>query len=204
MTKLDFASAISPYLPAGTSNEVAGLIFDHPLSLKISRNRSTKYGDYRPPFGRQGHRISVNGDLNNYAFLITLIHEYAHYLVYLEHKMNVLPHGIEWKTTFRDQLTPFMRPNVFPVEILVPLKKHMKSPRASTSSDPVLKKALMTFDNHKKTVLEELPNESLFLLPKRGVFRRGEKKRTRYLCQHIESKKWFTVHGLAEVELINS
>ena len=29
--------------------------------------------------GTQPHRISVNNDLNKYAFLVTLVHEFAHY-----------------------------------------------------------------------------------------------------------------------------
>ena len=39
------------------------------------------------------HRISVNGNLNKYSFLITLIHELAHLLTFTQYKNRVDPHG---------------------------------------------------------------------------------------------------------------
>ena len=32
----------------------------------------------RYPYGKHGYRKPINGDLNQYAFLITFIHEMAH------------------------------------------------------------------------------------------------------------------------------
>lgn len=204
MTRTEFANSLQPYLPDGTAEKIVELLYDKPLSLKICRNRTTKYGDYRPPHGRHGHRISVNSDLNPYAFLITLIHEYAHYLVNEHYSRTVNPHGKEWKFTFKQEMIPFLNDEVFPYDLLLILQDHMKNPKASSASDHRLRKALMEYDKDEKTLLDDLPEQALFMIPNKGVFRKGEKKRTRYLCQHVESKKWFMVHGLAEVENLNT
>jgi len=200
MTKAQFEQALSQYLPPSALTMVVELLFDQPISLKITKNRSTKYGDYRPPLRSHGHRISVNGDLNPYAFLVTLIHEYAHYVVHTKYSRNVSPHGKEWKFAFQQEMKPFLNRDIFPEQLLLVLEQHMLNPKASSASDQRLRKALMEFDTKKKTLLEDLPEKAVFMIAKKGVYRKGEKKRTRYLCQEVQSKKWFFVHGLAEVE----
>ncbi|HAD34265.1 MAG TPA: hypothetical protein DCF44_07170 [Chitinophagaceae bacterium] len=44
--------------------------------------------------------MSVNGNLNSYHFLITLLHEIAHMLVWEQFRNRVKPHGLEWKHVF--------------------------------------------------------------------------------------------------------
>lgn len=204
MTKSEFANSLQPYLPNGALTKIVDLLYHKPISLKISRNRTTKYGDYRPPFGKHGHRISINGDLNPFAFLITLVHEYAHYLVNKQYPNTVNPHGKEWKFTFQQEMKPFLNNDIFPDNLLLIVQEHMKKPKASSASDHRLRKALMAYDKIERTLLEDLPELALFVITNKGVFRKGEKKRTRYLCQHVESKKWFMVNGLAEVEYLNA
>ena len=46
--------------------------------------------------GRPHHRISVNENLNPYAFLITLLHEVAHMTTWEKHRLRMRrcrPHG---------------------------------------------------------------------------------------------------------------
>jgi len=200
MTKGQFEKRLRDYLPLNASSQVVERLFDQPISLKITKKRITKYGDYRPPIGKHGHRISINGDLNPYAFLITLIHEYAHYLVQIKYPKGVNPHGKEWKSEFQHEMKPFLNQEIFPKHLLLVLKQHMLNPKASSASDQHLRKALMEFDVKRKTLLEDLPEKAIFMISRKGVYRKGEKKRTRYLCQEIQSKKWFFVHSLAEVE----
>ncbi len=45
-------------------------------------NEKLFLGDYRNSHAGKGHRISVNGNLNKYSFLITLLHELAHLFTY--------------------------------------------------------------------------------------------------------------------------
>lgn len=59
------------------------------------------------------HQITINQNLNKYAFLLTLVHEIAHLITYVNHGWNVKGHGPEWKNCFKKQITPFMRDEVF-------------------------------------------------------------------------------------------
>ena len=72
-------------------------------------------GDYRPPYAGQGHRISINYDLNSYSFLVTTVHEFAHLLTWNEHKRKAKPHGAEWKANFKRMMRPFFEKEVFPI-----------------------------------------------------------------------------------------
>ena len=76
--------------------------------LKIKKPRLTKLGDYRCPQNGKGHIISINNNLNPYAFLITLTHEIAHMMVWEKHQNKVLPHGSEWKEMFQKLMLNFL------------------------------------------------------------------------------------------------
>ena len=66
---------LQKYIPEPAVHTIAECIVSLDFKLKIKRARMTKYGDYRPPVKGLNHRISVNRDLNKYAFLLTLLHE---------------------------------------------------------------------------------------------------------------------------------
>ena len=104
--------ALSDFLPPGTSDPVLGYLNQHGVHLTISRARKSVLGDYRNRYQHQPHRISVNGNLNPYAFLITLLHELAHLLCHVRHGHFVKPHGAEWKQCFKETLAPFVNVNV--------------------------------------------------------------------------------------------
>ena len=56
----------------------------------------------------------MNGTLNNYSFLITLIHELAHLLTFTQYKNRVEPHGREWKRIYGTMMKDFLTPDIFP------------------------------------------------------------------------------------------
>ena len=70
--------ALKAYLPDGSFELVMPLILQHRVHLTITRHRQTKLGDYRNAWGNKNHRISINGNLNKYSFLITLPVSYTH------------------------------------------------------------------------------------------------------------------------------
>jgi len=49
-----------------------------PGKIRIAKPRKTKLGDFRAGKIPAQTKISVNSDLNQFAFLITLLHEVAH------------------------------------------------------------------------------------------------------------------------------
>ena len=193
---------LTKYLPENTIDPILQLITDHTINLNIKRKRSTKFGDFRLPSKGKAARISINTDLNKYAFLITLVHEIAHWFVWAKYKnyREIQPHGIEWKRTFSGLMYPFLNSEVFPQELLKILKKHMQNPKASSSADVALVKSLRKYDanNNNSLRIYDLEIGQSFIF-KRIPFKIIEKKRTRYLCRDESTKKLFLINGLAEI-----
>ena len=122
------------YIPDAAIAQVLELLKHDNLVVKIKKERKTRHGDYkRMPNGK--HQITVNSNLNTFRFLLTLIHEIAHYEAYKTYGKIIKPHGIEWKRTFQHLMLPFINPKIFPAEILPLLAKHFKNPKASSDSD---------------------------------------------------------------------
>ncbi len=192
-------NAIQPFVPDGTEHTLAKEILGYRCHLTITRNRRTKAGDYRHPHGDRGHRISVNGTLNRYSFLITLIHEMAHLVCWERHGSKVRPHGNEWRSVFTELMQPYLNEAVFPADVLPILKQHMKNPRSSTVRDEQLVRVLRNHDGHTNHLpLEQLEPGSEFRLGNKG-FRKGEKLRKRFRCEETGTGRIYLVSGIAEV-----
>lgn len=192
---------LSKYLPQAAIKEVMQLLELNPCMVRISRARVTKHGDFRR-YADGSMRITINNDPNPYRFLITLIHELAHLVAYKEFG-RVRPHGREWQTTFQRIMLPLLRPEVFPGEILSCLARYLIRPRASTDGDLSLSLALREYDpKNGKTLVQELPEESIFLYRDR-TFVKGGKRRTRYECTEVSTHRKYVFHPNAEVELLN-
>ncbi|MGK0428740.1 MAG: hypothetical protein ACJARX_000394, partial [Psychroserpens sp.] len=108
---------LQEYIPHKAFAKVMALLDHDKLSVTVKRERKTRHGDYRRlPNGQ--HQITVNSNLNHYRFLITLIHEIAHFEAYKSYGRSIKPHGLEWKHTFQHLMLPFMNPDIFPMELL--------------------------------------------------------------------------------------
>ncbi len=174
------------------------------LTVLVKKERKTRHGDYRKlPNGK--HQITVNGNLNEYRFLITLIHEIAHFEAYKAFGRAIKPHGIEWKRTFQHLMLPFLNPNIFPSKILPLLANHFKNPKASSDTDVALALALKQFDEpNDKTYVFEVPIGSTFQLYNGRLFKKGGKRTKRFECVEINSGKVYLFNPNAEVELMPS
>jgi SprT protein len=164
--------------------------------------RSTCLGNYR--FRNGKHTVSVNADLNPYSFLITLIHEIAHYHATLKYNgvlKKIDPHGSEWKDTFKVLIEPVLVPEIFPEDILPTLKRHMKNPAASSMSDPLLVKALKFYDEKAPGNIQHLgdiASGTVFVFNKK-VFKKIENRRSRVLVEDPKTKKRYTIPVFADV-----
>ena len=173
------------------------------VHLKIVNERLSRHGDYRKlPDG--GHLITVNAGPNPYRFLITLIHELAHLVAFIEYGQRIRPHGKEWKQTFKLLILPLLNPAVFPKELLPALAIHFKSPKASSSADARLDRELSRYDETVRGVfVEELPEGALFAYREKRIFKKGSKRRKRYECLELETKKNYLFQPNARVMPIN-
>jgi SprT protein len=201
---LDKVKILETYLPPGAAPLVGRWIDYFKCEFKISRNRNTKFGDYRPPHLGKGHRISVNYDLNPYAFLVTTVHEFAHLHTWNEHKQMAKPHGTEWKLNFKKMMQPFFEKEVFPADVKQAITGYLNNPAASSCSDLTLYRSLREYDAVKESVVtvEKLPLKAVFKLKDGRIFRKEEKLRKRYKCIEVNSKRVYLFSPVAEVELI--
>jgi len=198
-------NVLSKYVPAATVKLCAGWIVEKNIHLRITRGRATKYGDYKPLEPGQGHHISVNHDLNPYSFLITFTHEVAHLHAFIKYKHRHEPHGKEWKHEFRLLLNELILLNVFPEDIKSALLNYVRNPAASSCNDHQLHRVLKRYDKQgEKPVihLEDLDQGTEFSIHQSSsglIFRKGEKRRTRYNCIEVKTQREYLVSGIAEV-----
>jgi hypothetical protein len=174
------------------------------VHLKIVNERLSRHGDYRKlPDG--GHLITINAGPNPYRFLITLIHEIAHLVAFIEHGHRIRPHGKEWKQTFKLLMLPLLNPAVFPKELLPVLATHFKSPKASSSADARLDCELSRYDETVRGIfVEELPEGALFAYREKRIFKKGSKRRKRYECLELETKRNYLFQPNARVMPISN
>lgn len=167
---------------------------EKPFHLKITKSRQTKIGDFTSRKDAQHPRITLNRDLNQYAFLITYIHEIAHLHVFLKYGNRVAPHGEHWKSAFQQLMEPVLTNEIFPDELFGILRTHMSDPKASSFADTELTNALRVFDEGASAhiVLSDLPEGSTFHLHGK-YFTKGKLRRTRILCKETKSKRHYLV-----------
>lgn len=193
------------YLPQNAVAPCSEMIKEFGVHLKIVNERVTRHGDYRRmPNGQ--HQITVNATLNQYRFLITLVHEIAHLVAFEKYGRSIKPHGIEWKRTFQQLMMPFIRPEIFPNKLLPLIARHFKNPKASSSTDAQLAIALKTYDpkqQTEKSYVFELPTGSVFRIYNGKLFKKGNKRRKRYECVEVNTGRLYLFQPNAEVELIN-
>lgn len=192
------------YIPEPAVDIIAHWVVYYNFKLKIKHTRSTKYGDYRPPLPGTNHQITINHDLNPFAFLITLVHEIAHLTNFNKHRNKVLPHGDEWKFEFKILMQPFLEKEIFPSDVKQALIKYLHNPAASSCSDPHLHKVLIRYDEKEEGVflLESIQYGELFF-HKEVLYQKGEKIRKRYRCVQVSTKRLYLFDPLAQVKLAN-
>lgn len=193
---------LEKYIPQAAVAPVFELIKTNNIHLKIVNERVTRHGDYRNlPNGQ--HQITVNANLNTYRFLITLIHEIAHLAAFTKYGRHIKPHGLEWKQTFQQLMLPFLRPEIFPMQLLPLLARHFKNPKASSDTDAKLALALKQFDpGNDKNYIFEIPLGAHFRLYNGKIFKRGAQRVKRFECLEMATGKIYLFNPNAEVEFL--
>jgi hypothetical protein len=196
--------ALRSYLPPGSFEPVLHYLQHYKVHLTITRERASVLGDYRNQFLNKNHRISVNGNLNSYAFLITLLHELAHLLTYERYGHRVQAHGTEWKTAFSQVLAQFMDQQVFPEDVARALHKTIRNPAASSCADAVLLRVLHRYNPRKEgwVLVEELPMGSLFKLKDGRLFKKLLVIRKRIKCTELATGKDYLFSPVYEVQKV--
>jgi len=201
---LRYEQVFQKYLPKPFVALVVNLLMHSNVQFKIVKSRSTKLGDFRPLNLQNKPQITVNGNLNPYAFLITTLHEFAHWQTFERYGRKAAPHGVEWKAAFSNLIERIIDHPDLPLTLKRALKKSLKNPKASSCTDLPLNRVLMSFDEPigEETVLENLPKNATFALSNR-LFVKGNQRRSRVECKELSSGKLYLVHLLAKVTPIS-
>jgi len=196
---------LSQFIPDPSAPLILEYLHHYKVHLTITRERKSVLGDYRHATHSNNHRISVNGNLNKYSFLITLIHELAHLVTFMEYGNQVQSHGKEWKLVYRKMLEEFLRLKVFPDDVLAALKKNLHDLPASSCADENLMRILKKYDKNPGGLIlvEQIAEGSRFSLDDGRVFRKGKKLRKRYQCEELSTGKLYLFSPIYEVKSMN-
>ena len=193
------------YFPESTTDYCFNLWEKYQFKFKVTRPRQSKLGDYCYRRDR-GHQITVNANLNPFSFLVTYIHEVAHLQTFKQYGNKPEPHGKEWKHYFRETFQPLLKPEILPIELIIPLTEYLENPAATTQGAKPLMNALRMFDTHKdldSIVLTNVEAGENFELNGR-IFTKGELRRTRFLCTDRRSGKRYVIASNALVKKIDA
>ena len=199
--------ALANDLPDGAFEPVVQLIHQYKVHLTVTRERKSVLGDYRHPFLGSNHKITVNGNLNKYEFLITLLHELAHLLCFEQYRNRVEAHGKEWKNIYGSLLKAFIDLDFFPEDIRKSLKKTLLNPAATANGETALLLVLRRYNPVQKAgvvVLAHLADGTLFKEIKGRTFKKIKLRRKRIECVEIATGNIYLFSALSEVEIVNA
>ena len=198
--KKDIQEGLKPHLPDSSLETIMSWLDGRPVSIRVTRNRRTKLGDYRPPVKDTMHRISVNVTLNPYEFLITLTHEIAHMDVWEKFGRRVRPHGKAWKAQYSALLAILVEKGIFPSDMEPLVKKQVSHPKANSHGHSDFVRLLQENNpGHTGIFLEDLPTGALFSLPGGRKFRKHEKLRKWYRCTSQDNQRIYRISPVAMV-----
>lgn len=185
------------HVPAAAWPLVLHWLQRNPVIVRVNPSRRTKLGDYRVANRRQPHRITVNEDLNKYAFLTVLVHEFAHYHTFQRFPRH-LPHGAQWKAEYKRLMRPFLSDGIFPKDVLHALEHHLADAPSSSCTDHGLMRVLRRYDADPRPFLEELPDQAIFRFQHR-LFVKGARMRKRFKCKCLNDRRLYFIDPTAEV-----
>jgi SprT protein len=197
-------STLQDFLPEGTYEPVFQYLQEYHVHLTIARERKSVLGDYRHRTKHENHRISVNGNLNMYSFLITLLHELAHLLTFEQYGNRVQSHGTEWKKIFGQLLAQFIQHKTFPPDIEKALLNSLHNPAASSCADEMLLRTLKNYDKKKTDMvfIEVLAEGTHFKTHDGRIFQKGPKVRKRYKGVELTTGRLYLFSPVYEVKPI--
>lgn len=199
--------ALAAFLPEGSFDAVVAFLHHYKVHLTVTKKRKTVLGDYRHAFRGQNHRITVNSNLNQYEFLVTLLHELAHLLTFEQYGNRAEAHGKEWKSQYGMLLRQFLDKKIFPADIERALHQSVINPAATANGEVALMMVLRKYDTQRKEGyyhIAELPVGSLFQTDDKKTFQKGEKRRSRYTCTEIKTGLKYSFSPVYEVRLLKN
>ncbi|WP_234109447.1 MULTISPECIES: SprT-like domain-containing protein [Chryseobacterium] len=193
-------SSLEKYLPENSLPFLRKWFGEYYIHIKITKGRNSKLGDYRK-MPDKSHQITINSTLQPELFFFVLTHELAHLIAFEQFGGRILPHGTEWKHTFREMLLESI--SIYSEDLKPIIFKFSRSPKANFMASPDLVKYfhIENFQDESSYV-EELKIGERFLYRKQPYLIQ-EKRKINYLCKNLASGKIYIFKPLARVEKIS-
>ncbi|MEO0404387.1 MAG: hypothetical protein AAF193_05915, partial [Bacteroidota bacterium] len=138
MMKTNDLYLLLTHFPEGSKAQIQELISGETIRFHLSPSRKTKWGHFKAYRDGSGiPEISINKNLAPPAFLLTFIHEWAHFLIW-KSRIKCAPHGLEWKICYRDAMRPFLNATVFDNNMLAVVMRYLNNPTANITASPEL------------------------------------------------------------------
>lgn len=192
-------------LPSVAAESVEQWFVEHNVRLRVTGNRTTKLGDFRPCLDGSGvDEISVNGDLNKYFMLLVLLHEMAHKITYSQWGRGRRPHGYEWQENYRNLLKAYFEMGAFPIETNDVIKAYVKKIPLNRRMGNQLERMLRGYGKEGFLVMDNLEAGDLFVVKRQPqrIFRAEKRRRTKWICKEVETSHQYLISGEVEVERI--
>ncbi|MDG1262120.1 MAG: hypothetical protein P8H59_04905 [Flavobacteriales bacterium] len=185
-----------PHLPISSHSYCQELLDEKPIRCYLAQARTSKWGDFR----FKGPIITVNKNLPPPLFLLTFLHELAHFHTYIAFGRKISPHGIEWKTTFQELVKPMTEIGAFGALNDV-VTAHMKRPKATIGADAALHSAaLKAMGMDGQQVAELNPGDTFTFRNERYRVETTLRKRIR--CVQISSGKRFLFQPSVQIDMV--
>ena len=186
-------------IPEKSKKKVVSLLHLEPVIVRVTKKRISKHGDFRKK-ANGDFFITINESTNPYRFLITLLHEIAHYIVFKKYSNISKPHGPEWKLAYRKILLPFLNNQIFPDQICRCLAHYIRNPKASTDRDLNLFMALRKYDKKENySLILEIKKGQSFRIKCGRKFIKLNKRRKLYECREVSSNRIYLFSPQIEV-----
>lgn len=191
---------LEKYLPDNTLPHLKKWFGEHAIHIKVTKGRNSKLGDYRK-MPDKSHQITINSTLQPELFFFVLTHELAHLLAFDQYGYRILPHGAEWKNTFKIMLLESIE--IYNDHLKPIILKFSKSPKANFMASPDLVKYFHIEDYEDETsYIEDLLVGNRFIYKKQTYFIE-EKRKKNYLCVNLDTTKKYIFKPLARVEKLS-
>lgn len=167
------------------------------MGLKIKNARDTKLGDYKKSQGT--HQITLNYGMHKELSFLTLTHEIAHMHAFQKYGSKIKPHGQEWKHVFTGLILESV--DLYSKDFQPILLDFAKNPRAGFYSYQPIVEYFHLVENEEVILLKNIAVGVKFRL-KNKIFKKGDKRKIRYICTELKTGKKYTIHPLAPVDEI--
>jgi len=190
---------LEQHLPTKKALAILDYASQHNCTIKVTRPRKTKLGDFR----RHGHKqsISVNKNTNSFRFLLTLIHELAHLETFVMYNNKVQPHGLEWKHNFKKLYNHFDMDEEFSVDkdVLRAVHHELENPKACSGVNASIERSFAKYDEDEGVFLDQLSEGDLFMF-RNQQYEKLETRRTRVMCLNLKNKRKYLISIAAKIQ----